>query len=119
MLSFFSEIEETKEQVTSLEKEIQKLSKDRSLSESRLEKAFKKHDKAQQSIEVKETQFKEEKNSLKDKMDVNRKDFSSVQQQLLILDQQKDEILARLENVEKDLNTSNNLVRDLKKKILV
>ena len=52
-------------------------------------------------------------------MDANRKEYSDLQQQLVILDQQKDEISAQLENIEKDFNISNNLVKDLKKKILV
>ena len=119
MLSFFSEIEKSKEQIKSLEKELEKLEKNQRSSESRLEQAFKKHDKAQQSIGIKEDQFKVKEDVLEKQIGTNRKEFSSLQEHLLSLDQQKDELISQKENIDKDFNRSNTIVKELKKKILV
>ena len=56
---------------------------------------------------------------LEEQIGTNRKEFSSLQEHLLSLDQQKDELISQKENIDKDFNKSNTIVKELKKKILV
>ena len=119
MVFFFNEIEKTKEKIELLLKEEESLSKSQSLLETRLENIFKKHDKNQVVISKKEEQFKEQSSNLNQKLESNRKEFGILQEQLLSLDQQKDDVISKLKKVEGDYNVSNDAVNELKKKINV
>ena len=119
MLFFFSEIEKTKQKIESLEKETKRLSKSNLLLESTLKKLFDKHDTIQNNISKKEEKFQNQNTIIQDKINSNRKELAILKEQLLVLDQQKDSIMTRLNKIEGDYNLSNDIIVDLKKRIVV
>ena len=119
MLFFFSEIESTKEKIDVLLGEEKKLKRSGNILENRLEKIFKMHDSEQRRISRKEDQFKEQKIILAKKIDSNRSEFSILQDQLLALDEQKDDVTKKLGEVDKSYRASNDVVKELKKSIKV
>ena len=119
MLFFFSEIESTKEKIDVLLGEEKKLKRSGNILENRLEKIFKMHDSEQIKISRKEDQFKEQKIILAKKIDSNRSEFSILQDQLLALDEQKDDVTKKLGEVDKSYRASNDVVKELKKSIKV
>ena len=119
MIFYFNEIEKTKEKIQLLLQEEKRLSRSGSLLEVRLEKIFKKHDQNQITVSRKEEKFKDKKINLTKKTESNRSEFSILQEQLLSLDQQKDEVITKLEKVEKDYGVSNDAIKELKKNIKV
>ena len=119
MIFYFNEIEKTKAKIELLLQAEQKFLKSASSLESRLEKIFNKHDNNQISVSRKEEQYKEHKTALTHKLESNRGEFSILQEQLLSLDQQKDDVISKLEKVEKDYVISNDAIKELKKKIKV
>ena len=119
MLYFFSEIERTKENIEFLLRQKEKVGISRASLEKRIVNIFKKHDTEQLRISEIENQFNNEKIKLSEKIDLNRSEFSILNDQLVALDKERDDISGKYQKIEKDYQASNDLVKDLKKNIKV
>ena len=119
MIFFFNEIEKTKGKVKFYLKEEEKFSKTELLLKNKLKKIFKKHHQSQIAIAEKDQKFKDENSELNKSMKSNRGEFSILQEQLLALDQQKDDIMKKLKKVDDEYSTSNDKINDLDKKIKI
>ena len=119
VLYFFSEIEKTKEKIEFLLQQKEKVGISRASLEKRIVNIFKKHDTEQLRISEIEKQFNNEKINLSEKIDLNRSEFSILNDQLVALDKERDDISGKYQKIEKDYQASNDLVKDLKKNIKV
>ena len=119
MLYFFSEIEKTKDNIEFLLQQKDKVGISRESLEKRIVNIFKNHDAEQLRISEIENQFNNQKIKLSEKIDLNRSESSILNDQLVALDQERDDISGKLQKVEKDYQASNDLVKDLKKNIKV
>ena len=119
VLYFFSEIERTKENIEFLLRQKEKVGISRASLEKRIVNIFKKHDTEQLRISKIENQFNNEKIKLSEKIDLNRSEFSILNDQLVALDKKRDDISGKYQKIEKDYQASNDLVKDLKKNIKV
>jgi len=119
MLYFFSEIEKTKDNIEFLLQQKDKVGISRESLEKRIINIFKKHDAEQLRISEIENQFNNQKIKLLEKIDLNRSESSILNDQLVALDQERDDISGKFQKVEKDYQASNDLVKDLKKNIKV
>jgi len=119
VLYFFSEIERTTENIEFLLRQREKVGISKASLEKRIETIFKKHDREQLRISEIENQLNNEKIKLSEKIDLNRNEFSILNDQLVALDKERDDISGKYQKIEKDYQASNDLVKDLKKNIKV
>ena len=117
ILSYINEIDKSNDLINEFKLSLKKLKKDKTLSESKLEKILRDLEKLKLKIGFSEKKFNEEERNNKDKIDSIRVVVDELEKKLEDCKKQKLEIQNDLKDIEKDQITSRNYEKDLHGKI--
>ena len=119
MQSDYDELENTKVQIDTLEKEQEKIVKSISKLKGRLKNTQNKLAVVETKIRDEEDQFQVQKKQFMEQMDTNKKELSQKQEYLLITDQKIEELELHSAKLVEEFDTSESAIKELNKKIMV
>ena len=119
MRSDYDELENTKVQIDTLEKEKEKIVKSLSKLKGRLKNTQNKIAVFETKIREEEDQYQVQKNQFMEKMDTKKKELSQKQESLLTTNQKIEELELHLAQLVEEFDKSESAIRDLNKKIMV